>query len=301
MLNVYEQVDRNKQRSAIIIAGFVVFVIVFVWIIGRILGSDPSLIISAAVFSLLSSITSYFWGDKIILGLSGAKPASRKEHFNFYTAAENLAIAAQIPIPKLYVIKSPAMNAFAAGRDPKHAVVCATTGLLEKLDKSELEAVIAHEISHIVNYDIRLMTVVAILVGMITLLSDWLIRMGRLGPRSSDDENRAVNPIVLAIGLLMVILSPIIAKLIQLAISRQREFLADASAAKLTRQPQALINALGKLTRYNQPLLRASPATAHLYIVNPFMGTKQVSRRFAALFSTHPPIEERIENLRKMV
>jgi len=301
MLNVYEQVDRNKRRSAIIIAGFIIFVVGFIWVIGKILGSDPSLIIFAAIFSLLSSITSYFWGDKIILSLSRAKPASKEEYFDFYTAAENLAIAAQIPTPKLYVIESPAMNAFATGRDPEHAVVCATTGLLEKLNKSELEAVIAHEISHIVNYDIRLMTIVAVLVGMITLLSDWLMRMGQLGSRSDDDEDRQVNPVVLVIGLLMVILAPIAAKLIQLAISRQREFLADASAVKLTRQPQALISALEKLAHYNQPLLQANPATAHLYIVNPFTGMKRGLRRFATLFSTHPPIEERIENLKKML
>jgi len=301
MLNVYEQVDRNKRRSAIIIAGFIIFVVGFIWVIGKILGSDPSLIIFAAIFSLLSSITSYFWGDKIILSLSRAKPASKEEHFNFYTAAENLAIAAQIPTPKLYVIESPAMNAFATGRDPEHAVVCATTGLLEKLNKSELEAVIAHEISHIVNYDIRLMTIVAVLVGMVTLLSDWLMRMGQLGSHSDDEEERRVNPVVLVIGLLMVILAPIAAKLIQLAISRQRELLADASAVKLTRQPQALISALEKLAHYNQPLLQANPATAHLYIVNPFTGMKRGLRRFATLFSTHPPIEERIENLKRML
>lgn len=300
MLNVYEQVERNKRRSAIIIAAFIVFVTGFVWLIGQVFNSDPSLIFAAAVFSLLSSATSYFLGDKIILNLAGAKPANRQEHFDFYTAAENLAIAAQIPTPKLYVIDSPAMNAFATGRDPKHAVVCATTGLLEKLNKSEIEAVIAHEISHITNYDIRLMTIVAILVGMITLLSDWLLRMGRLS-RSDDDEGRQVNPIAVLIGLFAIILAPIAAKLIQLAISRRREFLADASAAKLTRQPQALISALEKLAKYNQPLLRASPATAHLYIVNPFSGMRRGLRRFATLFSTHPPIEERIENLKKML
>ena len=300
MLNVYEQVDRNKRRSAIVVVGFIVFVVSFIWIIGRILGSDSGLIVFAAIFSLLSSATGYLWGDKVILALSRAKPATRKEYFNFYTAAENLAIAAQIPTPKLYIIKSPAMNAFATGRDPKHAVICATTGLLEKLDKSELEAVIAHEIAHIINYDVRLMTVVAVLVGMITLLSDWLMRIGGWGLYSDDEEDRRVNPLAVAIGLVMVILAPIAAKLIQLAISRQREFLADASAVKLTRQPQALISALEKLAHYNRPLLQANPATAHLYIVNPFTGMKRGLRRFATLFSTHPPIEERIARLEAM-
>ncbi len=300
MLNVYEQVDQNKRRSAIIIAGFIAFVVGFVWLVGRILGSSQELIVFAAIFSLLSSAGSYFWGDRLILTLSRAKPASKEEYFDFYTAAENLAIAAQIPTPKLYVIESPAMNAFATGRDPKHAVVCATSGLLEKLDKSELEAVIAHEISHIVNYDIRLMTIVAVLVGMVTLVSDWLLRLGRVSARS-DEEERSANPVVLAVGLMMLILAPIIAKLIQLAISRRREFLADASAAKLTRQPQALIRALEKLANYNQPLLQANPATAHLYIINPFGGAKRGLRRFASLFSTHPPIEERIEKLKMML
>ncbi|MCD6225750.1 M48 family metallopeptidase [bacterium] len=300
MLNVYEQVDRNKRKSFLIIGVFVAFVVGFVWFLGDLFDSGPEIIVLATIFSLLSSLTGYFWGDKIILFSSRAKPASRERYFNFYTAAENLAIAAQIPTPKLYVIESPAMNAFATGRDPQHAVVCATTGLLDKLNKSELEAVIAHEISHIVNYDILLMTVVAVLVGMITLVSDWILRAGRLGSRSDDDEG-PINPLVLITGLVMIVLAPIIAKLIQLAISRQREFLADASAAKLTRQPQALISALEKLAHFNRPLPQANPAIAHLFIVNPFMGKKRSLRRFATLFSTHPPIEERIAALKKML
>jgi len=300
MLNVYEQVDRNKRKSFLIIGLFVAFVVGFVWFLGDLLGSGPEIIVLAIIFSLLSSLTGYFWGDKIILFSSRAKPASREKYFNFYTAAENLAIAAQIPTPKLYVIESPVMNAFATGRDPQHAVVCATTGLLEKLNKSELEAVIAHEISHIVNYDILLMTVVAVLVGMITLVSDWILRAGRFGSRS-DDDKEPINPLVLITGLVMIVLAPIIAKLIQLAISRQREFLADASAVKLTRQPQALISALEKLAHFNRPLPQANSAIAHLFIVNPFAGKKRGLRRLATFFSTHPPIEERIAALKKML
>ncbi len=301
MLNIYEQVDRNKRRSVFIVAAFIAFVIGFVWLIGHFLESDPSLIIFAVIFSVFFSIGGYFWGDKIILGLSRAKLATKQEHFKFYTAAENLAIAAQISIPKLYVIESQAMNAFAAGRDPEHATVCITTGLLEKLDKSELEGVIAHEISHITNYDIRLMTIVAVLVGTITLLSNWLMRAGRFTSRSRDRRRREINPIIAIVGLVMFIISPIVAKLIQLAISRRREYLADASAVKLTKQPQSLINALNKLAASSTPLRFANPATAHLYIVNPFGKVKSGLQRFVTLFSTHPPMEDRIASLKQML
>lgn len=289
MLNIYEQVDQNKRRSALIILAFILFITGFVWLVGKAFGSQPEIIIWAVVFSLFSSIASYFWGDKIILTLSGAKPAEREKYFNFYTAAENLAIAAQIPKPELYVIESPALNAFATGRDPNHALVCATTGLIEKLDKSELEAVVAHEISHIANCDIRLMMIVALLVGMVAILSDFILRAGR-----SSDRERKGNPIVLLFGLVALIISPLIAKLIQLAISRRREYLADASAVKLTKQPQGLINALEKLGQSPIILKTASPATAHLYIANPL-------KKMAGLFSTHPPIEERIASLKKML
>jgi len=300
MLNVYEQVDANKRRSAIIIACFVLFVIAFVWVVGQVLGSDPSMVIFAAIFSLASSFTSYYWGDKIILTISGAKPANRDDFFDFYTVAENLALAAQIPIPKLYVIKSPAMNAFATGRDPKHAIICTTTGLLEKLDRSELEGVVAHEISHITNFDIRVMMIVAVLVGMVTLLSDWLMRM--LWYRGGEREERKQgNALVMLVGIITLIVSPLIAKLIQLAISRRRESLADASAVKMTRFPQGLISALEKLATSNIPLVSANQATAHLYIINPFKGMKKGFHSFAILFATHPPIEDRIATLKKMI
>lgn len=293
MLNVYEQIDRNKQRSFLVMAGFVIFVAGFIWLVGQFLGSDPGLVLAATAFSLFSAFSSYFWGDKIIIALHRAKPANKKDHFDFFTVAENLSIAAQIPKPKLYVIDSPAMNAFATGRDPDHATVCATTGLLNKLDRSELEGVIAHEVSHVKNFDIRLMTIVAVLVGMITLLSDWLMRgMGRRGT----SKDRKVHPLVYTVGIVGFVLSPLIAKLIQLALSRQREYFADASAVKLTRQPQGLIQALKKLTADPAPLKIASSATAHLFIVNPLKKTKIVS-----LFSTHPPPEERIEVLEKML
>lgn len=298
MLNIYEQVDANKRRSALIVISFIAFVVGFIWLIGKLLGTSQMMVIWAGIFSIISAISSYFWGDKIVLTLSRAKPASRQNYFNFYTAAENLALAGQIPVPKLYVIQSSAMNAFAAGRNPNHAIICATTGLLETLNKTELEGVIAHEISHIVNYDILLMTTVAILVGTVTLLSDWLIRISSFGSR--DNDRKRANPIALTIGLIALIVSPLIAKLIQLTISRRREYLADASAVKLTRQPQGLISALEKLAN-SRPLKFASPATAHLFIINPFRGMNGGLRKLANLFATHPPIEKRIANLQKML
>jgi heat shock protein HtpX len=296
MLNVYEQIDNNKRRTFLIMAGFIFFVVGFIYLLGQALKTDPGIIFFAIIFSLVSSIGSYFWGDKIILSISKAKPATKKENYNFYTAAENLAIAAQIPTPRLYVIESSAMNAFATGRNPKNAVVCATTGLIENLNKSELEAVVAHEISHIINYDILLSTIVAVLVGTITLISDWVLRTGL---RSTRSDRRNQNPLTIIVAVFALIVTPIAAKLIQLALSRQREYFADASAAKLTRHPQGLISALKKLELQTQPLKNASSATAHLYITNPF-GSKKLSG-LTKMFSTHPPIEQRVAMLEKML
>lgn len=293
MLNVYEKVDFNKRRSAIVMILFVVFVVGFVWLLGQVFGTDPIIIVFAAIFSIGSALVSYYSGDKIVLSLTNAKPANRQEHFNFYTSAENLALATQIPLPKLYVIKSNAMNAFATGRDPQHAVICVTTGLLNQLNRSELEAVLAHEISHIINYDIRLMTIIAILAGMVAILSDWAIRI-----RPSED-NKNTKGALLIVGLIALILAPISAKLIQLAISRRREYFADAQAAKITRQPQALIDALTKLSS-SEPLNNVSLATAHLFIVNPFSKNKGIGKSISTLFSTHPPIEDRIKQLSSM-
>ncbi len=278
--------------------GFILFVVGFVYLIGQAFDAGKGVIVAAGLFSLASSLGSYFWGDKIILGLSGAKPANKEDFFEYYTVAENLSLAAQIPIPKLYVINSPAMNAFATGKNPENAIIAVTTGLLNKLDRTELEGVVAHEISHITNLDIRLMMVVAVLVGMITIVSEWMIRISRFG--SSDRDNRKANPIGLAAGLVALIISPIAAKLIQLALSRRREHLADATAVKLTRQPQGLINALIKLSQSQTQLKTAHQATAHLFITNPFKNTGGL-KKLATLFSTHPPLEERINNLQKMI
>jgi len=291
MLNVYEQVDQNKRRSTIILILFVAFFLSVGYLISLYFESDNSFIIYALLFSLFSTLITYFKGDQIVIALNQAKPADRKTYFNYYTIVENLSLADQIPLPRAYIINSKALNAFATGRDPDHALVCVTTGLLEKLNRNQLEAVIAHELSHIKNYDIRLMMIVSLLVGSLSLF----IRQGIRGRSSSGNKKNGSNPLAI-IGIILIVLTPLIAKLLQLAISRRREFLADASATKLTRQPQGLIDALKVIAADQNILDSASTATASLYINNPFKGNK-----IASLFSTHPPIGKRIEALEKML
>ena len=290
MLNVYEQVSFNKRRSLFIMVLFVTFICGAAYLISYFFDLGNLLPI-AAVFSIFSSLGSYFFGDKIVLSLNQAHPANRQEYFDFYTVTENLSLANSIPMPKIYVIESSAPNAFATGRDPNHAYICATTGLLAKLNRTELEGVIAHELSHIKNYDILLMTVVSVLIGTLTIFINLTQRS--MFYRNRDDDNRG-NPFAI-IGLILIVFAPLIAQLIQLAISRRREYFADASAVKITRQPSGLISALQKISQDSQPLKTASTATASLYIVNPFKGNK-----LASLFSTHPPIEDRIAVLEKM-
>jgi heat shock protein HtpX len=228
--------------------------------------------------------------------------ANKKEYFNFYTVAENLSIAAGIPMPKLYVISDAAPNAFATGRDPKHAVVVATTGILQKLERAELEGVIAHELSHVKNYDILLMSVVSILVGIVAFVSDWIMRgfWWRGFSRGDDREEREGNVLMFVFFIIFLILMPIVATLIQLTISRKREFLADASGALLTRYPEGLARALEKISSDPHVLHTASNATAHLFIINPLHKRKRFVSWLAGLFSTHPPVEERIRLLREM-
>ncbi|MDD4937639.1 MAG: M48 family metalloprotease [Candidatus Shapirobacteria bacterium] len=294
MINVYEQITRNKIRSGVIISLFTIFVILVAYLITYSFNLDSSFLIMAFIFSIFSASASYFWGDKLVLSLNQARNATRKEFFNFYTVTENLSLANQTPVPKIYVIDSPALNAFATGRDPQHAVICATTGLLEKLNRSELEAVIAHELSHIKNYDIRLMTIVSILIGTLSILINIAARSTFFGRRR--DNNNNSGAILAIIGLILIIFAPLIAQLIQLAISRRREYFADASGVKLTRQPQSLIDALTKISQDSNKLETASTATASLYITNPFKGNK-----LASMFSTHPPIEDRIKALKQML
>ncbi|MBU0619389.1 M48 family metallopeptidase [Patescibacteria group bacterium] len=302
MLNIYEQVDRNKQKSALVMVFFVVFIVVFAWLLGEAGGYGVSWVGMALVISGLMSFFSYYFSDRIILTISGARPASRQKDFLFYTVTENLCLAAQLPKPKLYVIDDTATNAFATGRDPEHAVVCATTGLLAKLDRTELEGVIAHELSHVGNYDMRLMSIVTVLVGLVTLLADWFLRGLRFGGgrRRDNRDSGQVQALLFVVGLVLAILSPLIANLIKLTISRRREFLADASAVKLTRFPLGLARALEKISQDKEPLEAANKATAHLYIANPLKNTHAGIGWFAGLFNTHPPISERIAVLKKM-
>lgn len=268
------------------------------YVFGRASGYGWSFAGLALIISGVLSLGSYYFSDSLVLAMSGAKPADPKRDFDFYTVAENLSIATGIPKPKLYVIEDTAPNAFATGRDPQHAVVCATSGILAKLDRAELEGVIAHELSHIKNYDTRLMSIVAILVGMVAFLSDMFNRSLWWGgfKGSSKDNSRGL---ILALGVVLAILSPIIAALIQMAISRRREYLADASGVLVTRNPDALARALEKISGDKEVLEAATNATAHLYIVNPFKG-KNFGAWFSGLFNTHPPIEERIKILRSM-
>ncbi|MFC1727703.1 M48 family metallopeptidase [Patescibacteria group bacterium] len=300
MLNVYEQVDRNKKKSAIIMVLFVVFVTVFAWLMAQAFGYNLSLVGIALILAGMTSFAGYWWSDKIILKISKARLAQREKDFLFFTVAENLALAAQIPKPKLYVIDDSAPNAFATGRDPDHAVICATTGLLQKLDRTELEGVIAHEISHVRNFDIRLMSVVTVLVGMVTLLADWFLRGTVFQKRSRSKNSGQLGAILLVLGVVLAILSPLIANLIKLALSRRRELLADASAVKLTRFPDGLARALEKIAVDKEPLEAANKATAHLYISNPLKNHHDSIGWFAGLFNTHPPVEERVQALRQM-
>jgi len=299
MANFYSAVDSNKQKSFLIMALFMAFVTGVVYVFARALGYGLDMVGLALVFSGITSFISYYFSDKIILTLSGARPASREKDFHFYTVAENLSLAAGLPIPKLFVIEDSAMNAFATGRNPEHAVVCATTGLLQRLDRTELEGVIAHELSHIKNYDMLLMSVVTVLVGLIALLADWFLRLSHFGGRRRDDRDSGqLQGILFLAGLVLAILSPFIAQLIQLAISRRREFFADASGAAITKYPEGLARALEKISTDREPLEAANKATAHLYFTNPLKNHKDAVGWFAGLFNTHPPVEERVAALR---
>lgn len=275
---------------------FVVFITTLVYVMSKALGmSAIGTAGIALVFAGLMSIGSYYYSDKLVLATSNARPAKKDEFPKYFRTVENLAIGAGLPLPKIYVIDDPSPNAFATGRDPKHAVVAASTGLLSIMNDAELEGVIAHELSHIKNYDIRLAGVVAVLVGFVAILSDLFIRATFF--RDSDDNKG--NAIFLIVALILAILSPIAATLIQLAVSRKREFLADASGALLTRYPDGLASALEKLKNDHTPPRTASNATAHLFIENPF-DNKRVKNFFTGLFNTHPPLEERIKVLRSM-
>ncbi len=303
----YDHISKNKTESWILIFSFLVIISALGFVFGQYYG-NPNIVYFAVGFSVFSSLISYYFSDSITLALSQAKEVDRQSNPELYRLVENLCIAAGLPTPKIYIIDDTAPNAFATGRDPEHAVVCFTTGILQKLEKSELEGVVAHELSQMGNYDIRVMTLVVVLVGVVTLLADWMLRASFFGGRRKNNDNSGqIGAIIALVGLILAILSPIIATLIKLAVSRKREFLADASGALLTRYPEGLARALEKISVDREPLEAANKATAHMYIVNPFhedsvMHANTTGGRglFSSLFNTHPPIEERVKRLREM-
>lgn len=294
MATIYTQQASNTRRTWLLMAVFLAIVVALGYLISFYYNNQAILYI-AIIFSLVMNFAGYWWSDKIVLSLAGAHPADHDSNTELYHLVENLSITAGLPMPKLYIIEDNAPNAFATGRDKKHAVVAVTTGLLSILNKNELEGVIAHELSHIGNRDILLQSVVVVLVGMIAILSDMFVRSRLV---FGNRDNNKGGGIIALVGLIFIILSPIIASLIQLAISRQREYLADSSGALLTRYPEGLASALEKISAYPGLLKRASNATAHLYISNPF-GAK-ASKGLASLFMTHPPVESRVAKLREM-
>lgn len=297
MATLYTHQAANIRKTWLLMSTFFVVIMGIGWVFSQAYG-DPSILYIAVIFSLVMNVGSYWYSDKIALAVSGAQPVTREEYFDLWNMVENLSITAGLPMPKLYVITDSAPNAFATGRDKEHAAVAVTTGLLQTLNKTELEGVIAHELSHIGNRDILVATVVVVLVGFVTLLSHFFLRFSRFGGRRSNRGEGKAQGIFFIVGIILAILSPLIATLIQLAISRKREFLADASGALLTRYPDGLASALQKIADYSQPMERANHATAHLFIANPFGSGQSVAGTFAKLFSTHPPTEERIRALR---
>ena len=294
MATLYNQYDKNIRLTWFYITLFLVFVIGVGYVFAGAMQSSAILYIAVA-FSVLTSVASYWWSDRIVLLMSGAHELTFADNKEIYRLVENLSITAGLPLPKIYIIEDSALNAFATGRDPKHGVICLTTGIIGRLEKTELEGVIAHELSHIGNRDTLVSTVVVILVGFVALLADWFRHWAWYGGNRDSDTKSQAQVILMIAAVVLSILAPLAAMLIQLAISRKRESLADASGALLTRYPEGLARALEKIAGDTEPLEAANRATAHLYIANPFKG-----KNVAKLFLTHPPIEERIAALRGM-
>ncbi len=297
---MYEQITRNKWKSFFLILFFLCLIFALSWAFGELTGWGPQGLVIAVVIAVAMTFGSYYASDKIVLAISRARPVEKEEYPYLYNVVEGLAIAAGLPKPRCYVIDDTAPNAFASGRNPKNSVIVVTTGLLQKLNRAELEGVIAHEMSHIKNYDVLVQTLAVVMVGVVALLSDWILRTFFWGGgrrRSRERGKGDAAAIFVVVALVLAILSPLVAQLLRLAISRKREFLADANGALLTRYPPGLASALKKLAADREPLEAANKATAHMYIVNPLKDLKGAVNK---LFSTHPPIEERIAALEKM-
>ena len=292
MSTIYTYRDLNIRKTWALFSVFLIVVIGLGWTFSQIYG-NASILFFAVIFSSLMSIVSYWYSDKIVLAMTGARAIEKKDAPELYNIVENLTIAAGLPMPKIYLVEDRSPNAFATGRDPKHAVVAVTSGILDILDRAELEGVLAHELSHIGNRDMLLNTAAVILAGFISLLADFFMRSMWFGNFRSRDDNKAGGALIL-IGIALSILAPIAATLMQLAISRKREFLADASGALLTRYPEGLASALEKISKAPMPVTGATPTTAHLWFADP------LKKKATRLFMTHPPIEERVRALRQM-
>ncbi|MBW4062239.1 M48 family metalloprotease [Candidatus Saccharibacteria bacterium] len=291
---MYSQIARNKRLSIIFVILFVVIIGGLGYLIAEAFG-QPSYAYIILVASLSYAVISYFASARIAIAMSGAREVQKSDAPELYRVVENLSIASGLPMPKVYTIDDPAPNAFATGRDPQHAIVAVTSGLLNIMDKPELEGVLAHELSHVGNYDIRFMAVVVALVAVVSVISDLFLRLSFWSSFGDEDEGNNGNQLFMILAIVGAILAPLIALVVQLAVSRQREYLADSSGALLTRYPDGLASALAKIGTYNKPMQKASSATAHLYISNPLKG-----RSLGGLFDTHPPIEERIKRLQAM-
>ena len=294
---MFEDIKKNKIKSWLIVFAFLIFISLIIYYICMALELGTMSIVIAMIFSILSTWGSYYYSDKIVLTLNKARPATREENLKLVNILDALVVSSGLPCtPKLYIVEDSQPNAFATGRNPENAVICVTTGLLDKLEYYELEGVIAHEMAHIKNYDIRLSAVVSVMVGFVVMLSDWFTRITFWGGSSDRDDDSKGNAILMIIGLIFLILSPIFGKLMQLAISRKREYLADATAIEFTRNPDGLISALQKISGDPNQLEVANNATENMYIVNPFRNKKKSS----SLWSTHPSIEDRVEALRNL-
>lgn len=296
-MTIYSQISQNIWKSWAIMFLFVLFSVGVGYVIGEATGYGMPFAVIIVVISLISSIGSYYYSDQVVLSTARALPVEKDDNPELYRIVENLVIGDGMSMPKLYIIDDLSLNAFATGRDPKHASIAVTTGLLDRLSKGELEGVLAHELSHIKNFDIRFMAVVAVLVGFVAIAADFFMRGLLWGGIGNESRDRRSSGLFLLLGLAFAFLSPLVATLIQLAISRNREFLADASGALLTRYPEGLAKALEKISSDPRPLQSATSATAHLFIVNPFKG-KGFQGWFTTLFSTHPSVEERVKILR---
>lgn len=294
MATLYTHKDSNIRKTWFLMILFFIFVIGVGYVFSYAMDS-PGILFLAVIFSIAMSFISYWWSDKIVLFMSRAKEVNRENNKQIYNLVENLCITAGLPVPKIYIMEDSGMNAFATGRNPEHGVIVLTAGLVNNLEKSELEGVIAHELSHIGNRDILLSTVIVVLVGFVTLLADWFMRWSFFGRRGKDRDSGQLGMIMMVVAIILSILSPVVAAIIQAALSRKREFLADADGALLTRYPEGLASALEKISQ-NSGIERANKATAHMYISNPFRKKGFMNK----LFSTHPPVGERIKNLQNI-